>query len=67
MVSKLPEFAEEASGFRSLFTYRFKECALKAYLCRAARTYESFNIESLKSQFQMTDSQILPIINKMII
>lgn len=66
MVSKMPEFSD-SPAFRELLTLRFKECALKAFLCRAARTYESFSLESLKNQFELTIGQLLPIVNKMII
>lgn len=67
MVAKMPEFSDASSGFRELLTYRFKECALKAFLCRAARTYESFSLDSLKNSFELTNGQLLPIVNKMII
>lgn len=43
----MPEFANPDSTFRQTLIFKFKEASLKAFLCRNARNYESFGIQSL--------------------
>lgn len=61
----MPEFNDDS--FRAQLTLKFKECALKAFMCRAARTYESFSVESLTNSFELSKEQIMPTVNRMIL
>lgn len=65
MINKMHEFHNEQ--FRSTLILRVKEAALKAFLCRSARTYESFGVQSLCELFQLTKPQLLQIVNRLII
>ncbi len=65
MINKMHEFHNEQ--FRSTLILRVKEAALKAFLCRSARTYESFGVQSLCELFQLTKAQLLQIVNRLII
>ena len=44
-IQKMPEFKEES--FKNAMIYRFKDTAIRAFLCRASKTYESFSINTL--------------------
>lgn len=61
----MPEFSD--AGFRELLQTRFKETALKAFLCRAARAYESFSLGSLSESFALPTQYLLLIVNKLIL
>lgn len=61
----MPEFEEEA--FKTLLINRFKDTALKAFICRAARSYDSFSIQSLSDTFALPKIQLLPILTRMIL
>jgi len=61
----MPEFNDET--FKSTLIYRFKETALKAFLCRAARAYEAFSIQVLCENFEISRAQVMSILNKMIL
>lgn len=61
----MPEFSDDT--FRAHLILRFKECALKAFMCRAARTYESFSVEGLTQSFELTKEQLMPTVNRMIL
>lgn len=50
-----------------MLTVVFKESALKAFLHRAARQYESFSINTLAQVFEMQPGQITKFVAKMII
>jgi hypothetical protein len=50
-----------------MLTVAFKESALKAFLFRAARQYESFSIVTLSKVFEMTSQQVTKFVAKMII
>ncbi len=65
MINKMHEFHNEQ--FRATLILRVKEAALKAFLCRSARTYESFGIQSLSDLFELEKSQLLQIVNRLII
>jgi len=65
MLNKMHEFHDEQ--FRNTLIHRVKEAALKAFLCRSARSYESFGLESLQNMFELTRPQLLQIINRLII
>lgn len=45
LVSNMPEFQNQE--FKTLIVYKFKESALKAFLCRASKHYSSFSLQSL--------------------
>lgn len=65
LIAKMPEFSNPA--FRELLQTRFKETALKAFLCRAARAYESFSLASLSESFGLPTQHMLLIVNKLIL
>lgn len=65
MINKMHEFHNEQ--FRSTLILRVKEAALKAFLCRSARSYESFGVQSLCELFALTKPQLLQIVNRLII
>ena len=65
MINKMHEFHNEQ--FRSTLILRVKEAALKAFLCRSARSYESFGVQSLCDLFVLTKPQLLQIVNRLII
>jgi translation initiation factor 3 subunit C len=65
MINKMHEFHNEQ--FRSTLILRVKEAALKAFLCRSARSYESFGVQSLCDLFALTKPQLLQIVNRLII
>ncbi len=48
-------------------THRFKESALKAFLCRATKSYSSFNLEVLQRMFSLEEKQVNQVASKMII
>lgn len=50
-----------------MLTRVFKESALKAFLFRAARQYESFGIVSLSKLFEMPEQDVTKFSAKMII
>ena len=62
----MPEFIQ-GDTFKNMLINRFKDAALKAFLCRGARAYESFSISSLCENFDVPRSQLLPTLNRMII
>ncbi len=62
----MPEFQNQESGFKETLTLKFKESALKAYLCRATKCYSSFNLTNLMSIFDLTEQKLVQIISKMI-
>jgi hypothetical protein len=66
-IQKMPEFNDPSSKFKETLVYKFKEAALKAFLCRAARSYESFSVPSLARQFEIAEQQLIQIASKMII
>ena len=66
-VVKIPELADENSHARQTLVNKFKEAALKAFLCRNAKTYQSFGLLSLQSQFALEAKQLHQIVSKMII
>jgi len=45
----------------------FKEAALKAFLFRAARSYESFAITALSQLFEMGEQEVTKFVAKMVI
>lgn len=63
LLQKLPEYQE----VQALLVTRFKETALKAFLCRAARSYSSFSLEGLAASFELPKAQLLPIVFRMIL
>lgn len=65
LIQKLPDFGDGA--FTALLTTRFKETALKAFLCRAARVYESFSFASLQETFALDRKPMLSILSKLIL
>lgn len=66
MIQKMPEFTTDDT-FKTLIETRFKETALKAFLCRAARTYDSFSISSMSESFALSHGLVLSIVNRMIL
>ena len=65
MIQKMPEFNDDS--FKATLVYRFKETALKAFLCRGARSYEAFSIQVLCENFEVSRQQMLSVLNKMIL
>jgi hypothetical protein len=63
----MPEFTDPNSKFKDTLIYKFKEAALKAFLCRAARSYQSFSVSSLARQFEIEEPQLIQVASKMII
>ena len=61
----MPEFSEEL--FRNRLVLRFKESALKAYLCRACKSYSAFSVKSLMSIFELPETKLTQIISKLIL
>lgn len=55
----MPEFSDSQNGFKDLLVFRFKEAALKAFLCRAARSYESFSLNILARQFEIDEPKLI--------
>ena len=53
LIQKIPEFQAADGKFKESLVTKFKEAALKAFLCRGARTYQSFSVESLQKQFEL--------------
>jgi hypothetical protein len=39
LIQKMPEFVNPESKFKDTLIFKFKEAALKAFLCRGGRTY----------------------------
>lgn len=66
-IQKMPEFIDPNNKFKETLVFKFKEAALKAFLCRAARSYESFSVHSLARQFEIEEAQLVQIASKMII
>ena len=66
-IQKMPEFIDQESKFKDTLIFKFKEAALKAFLCRAARSYQSFSIQTLARQFEIEESQLNQISSKMIV
>lgn len=64
-VQKSSEFNE--AKLKDALTAKFKEAALKAFLCRGTKTYESFSVESLLRQFELPKARLYQIISKMIV
>jgi hypothetical protein len=61
------EFVDSSSDFKAVLVNKFKEQALKAYLCRAAKSYQSFSIDSLTKIFELSEPTLYKVINKMIL
>jgi hypothetical protein len=61
----MPEFSDE--NFKNTLILKFKETALKAFLQRAAKNYESFSVKSLATSFEIPQERIFQIVKKMII
>lgn len=61
------EFIDEEGNFKDTLTLRFKESALKAFLCRATSTYSSFSLVSLMTMFEISESKLIQIASRMII
>jgi len=57
LVQRMPEFNDQ-DGFKRTLVNRFKEAALRAFLCRGARTYQSFSVESLSQQFELPEDAV---------
>jgi hypothetical protein len=51
MIQKIPEL--NTDEFKSLLIARIKDASLRAFLCRSARTYDSFSILSLSENFEL--------------
>ena len=66
LVQKMPEFSAEG-GCRQTLVGRFKEAALRAFLCRGARTYASFSVAHLAQQFELPEEAVHQVVAKMII
>jgi len=45
----------------------FKEAALKAFLFRAARQYESFGLQALAQLFELNEQEVNKFVAKMVI
>jgi len=67
LIQRMPEFTSETSNFKSTLIFKFKEAALKAFLCRGAKNYQSFGIESLSNQFDIPVLKLRQIICKMVV
>lgn len=70
LIKKMPEFVEgkeEGSGFKNMLLFKFKEAALKAFLTRSSRNYQSFSTNLLAKQFEIDLPQLRTIISKLII
>lgn len=67
LIQKMPEFQENNSHFKETLINKFKDTALRAYLCRAAKTYQSFSVSSLSQVFEMTQERLVQVVNKMIL
>ena len=65
MLSKMDEF--KSATFRETLIFRVKETALKSFLCRSSRTYDSFSIATLSELFELPKPQILQLINRQIV
>jgi len=65
LIQKLHEFSNQ--DFKQMLINKFKESALKAYLCRSANSYSSFSVDSLLKMFEMEESVFYKIVNKMIL
>lgn len=57
----------EGAAFKETLINKFKESAMKAFLCRGAKTYSSFSIESLVKLFDIPESKLNQIVSKMIL
>ena len=57
----------QVDSHNAMLTRVFKESALKAFLFRAARQYESFGIGSLAKLFEMPEQEVTKFAAKMII
>jgi adenylyl- and sulfurtransferase ThiI len=57
LLSKMHEFQDET--FKAALIARVKEIALKAFLCRSARTYDSFSLDSLSQLFELPQPYLL--------
>lgn len=67
LIQKMPEFTSPTSSFKDTLVYKFKEAALKAFLCRGARNYHSFGLESLSNQFDIPVPKLRQVICKMVV
>lgn len=54
----MPEFSEK-SDFKETIIFKFKESALKAFLGRASRSYSSFSLKSLESNFELPEKKLI--------
>ena len=63
----MPKFSTPESPYRQTLVHKFKEAALKAFLCRSAKNYESFGLQSLVSQFELEQPKLMQIVSKMIV
>jgi len=64
LIQKMPEYKDEI--FKNALVFRFKETALKAFLLRAAKSYQSFSFTSLEKIFEIERTQLFRIVKKMI-
>lgn len=65
LISKMPEFDHD--GFRNMLISKFKESALIAYLCRAAKIYQSFSLQSLIKLFEIEENKLIKLLSKIIL
>ena len=61
----MPEFNN--ASFQEILRQRFKESALSAFLCRAAKSYQSFSLESLTQLFEIQESKLIQFLSKLIL
>lgn len=61
----MPEFLED--NFKNTIIMKFKETALKAFLQRAAKNYESFSVKSLITNFEIPEEKIMSLVKRMIV
>lgn len=61
----MPEF--DNNQFKEMLIAKFKESALIAYLCRAARSYVSFSLDSLIKLFEIEEPKLIKLLSKIIL
>ena len=64
LIQKMPEYKDDS--FKTALIFRFKQTALKAFLLRAAKSYQSFSFTSLEQIFEIERHHLFRIVKKMI-